>query len=259
MEGSCIQGAEGGEGALETGRLVVLVQVRLESEGLVAAFALEVLEGRVGLHVGSQVGPVGERLPAVGAAERLLPRVGPHVALKEPGPAEGLPAHVALVLEVVGEEVHGHGGHRHVHLPAGRTLLGHLAVQRAVGLLVAAQVGRRGVGFAALVAGVPLDGARTPQRFPPRPAVRDEEGVHRVALAHRCVAVDVTVGDLGSGAVGRLGVGRPVVAMETVVEGVRGRHFEPAITLAIVHHRADVVTDVAGWRGEKNKTKALVF
>ena len=145
----------------------MLVQVTLEREGLVAAFTLEVFEGRVGLHVRAQVRAVGEGLAAVGASERLLARVRAHVALQEPGPTERLPAHVTLVLEVVSEQVHGHGGHGHVHLPAGRTFLCQLAVQRAVCLFVPAQVGRRGVGFAALVAGVPLDGPGTAYSFPP--------------------------------------------------------------------------------------------
>jgi len=99
------------------------------------------------------------------------------------------------VLEVVSEQVHGHGGHGHVHLTAGRTFLRQLAVQRAVCLFVPAQVGRRGVGFAALVAGVPLDGPGTADSFPPRAAIGDEEGVDCVTLTHRGVSVDVAVGD----------------------------------------------------------------
>lgn len=59
----------------------MLVQVTFEREGLVAAFALVMLEGRVGLHVSAQVGAVGEGLPALGAAEGLLTRVRAHVAL----------------------------------------------------------------------------------------------------------------------------------------------------------------------------------
>lgn len=59
----------------------MLVQVTLEREGLVAAFTLEVLEGRVGLHVSAQVRAVCEGLPTVGAPERLLARVRAHVAL----------------------------------------------------------------------------------------------------------------------------------------------------------------------------------
>lgn len=132
----------------------MLVQVRLECEALAAAFAGVVLEGRVRLHVGAQVGAVGEGLAAVGAGERFLPRVGPHVALQEPGPTEGLAAHSALVLQVVGHHVHGQGRHGHVHLVAGGALPGLLAVGAAVSLLVSAQVGRRGVGLAALTAHV---------------------------------------------------------------------------------------------------------
>ena len=57
--------------------LVVFVKVGLQGEGLVALPALVVLEGGVGLHVGPQVGPVGETLPAVGAAERFVSGVRP--------------------------------------------------------------------------------------------------------------------------------------------------------------------------------------
>ena len=166
------------------------------------------------------------------------------MALQQPRPAESLAAHVTLVLEVVGQQVHGHGGHGHVHLPTGWALLGHLAVQRAVRLLVAAQVGGGGVGLAALVAGVPLDGARVAEGLPPGASVGDEGGVHRVALADRRVPVDVAVGDLRAGAVGGLGVGRAIVAMDTIVEGVRGGHLDAAIALDVVHTGADVVADV---------------
>jgi len=140
--------------ALVARRLVVLVQVGLEREALVAALAGVVLEGRVRLHVGAQVGAVGKRLAAVGAGERLLARVRAHVALQQPRPAERLAAHAALVPQVVGEHVHGERGHGHIHLVARGTLPGLLAVQAAVRLLVAAQVRRGGVGLAALAARV---------------------------------------------------------------------------------------------------------
>jgi len=61
-------GAAGGVAA-------VLVEVRLECEGASTARAFVLLGGRVSLDVCSQVGPVGERLAAVCAAERLLARV----------------------------------------------------------------------------------------------------------------------------------------------------------------------------------------
>lgn len=88
------------------------------------------------------------------AGKGLLPRVRAHVTLKEPRPAEGLAAHIALVLEVVGEDVHGQRRHGHVHFITGGTLPGHLAVQAAVRLLVSAEVGGGGVCLSALVAGV---------------------------------------------------------------------------------------------------------
>lgn len=53
----------------------MLVQVRLERKGLVAALAAVVLEGRVCLHVGAQVGTISEGLAAVGACEWLLTSV----------------------------------------------------------------------------------------------------------------------------------------------------------------------------------------
>lgn len=99
------------------------------------------------------------------------------------------------MLEVVSEQVHGHGGHGHIHLPAGWTFLCQLAVQRAVCLFVPAQVGRRGVGFAALVARVPLGGPGTAESFPSRTAISDEESIDCVALAHRSISIDVTIGD----------------------------------------------------------------
>lgn len=150
------------------------------------------------------------------------------------------------MLEVVREQVHGHGGHGHVHLTARGTFLRQLAVQRAVCLFVPAQVGRRGVGLAAFVAGVPLDGPGAADSFPPGAAVGDEEGIDRVALAHGGVSVNVAVGGLRAGAVGRLGVRGPVVAVDAVVKGVRGGHFDPAVALAIVRNWADVVADVSG-------------
>lgn len=67
-----------------------------------------------------------------------------------------------------------------------------------------AQVGRRGVGFATLVAGVPLDTPGATEGFPSRTAVGDEEGIDCVSLAHCGVAVDVAVCDFRARAVRRL-------------------------------------------------------
>lgn len=80
----------------------MLVQVGLEREAFVAAFAGVVLEGRVCLHVGAQVGAVGERFATVGTGERFLSSVRPHVALQEPRSTEGFAAHRAFVLQVMG-------------------------------------------------------------------------------------------------------------------------------------------------------------
>lgn len=123
-----------------TGRLQVLVEVRLEGERLVAAEALIVLVRGVGLHVGPEVAPVGEGLAAVRAAVGLLAGVGAEVTLQEPGPGKHLAADPAGVGEFVREEVHGQRGHAHVGLPAGQTFLGGLGVEAPVGLLVSREV-----------------------------------------------------------------------------------------------------------------------
>lgn len=191
----------------------MLVQVGLECEAFVAAFARVVLEGRVRLHVGAQVGAVGERFAAVGARKWLLSGVRPHVALQEPGSAEGLAAYGALVLQVVGQHVHGQSWHGHVQLVTGWTLPGLLTVQATVRLLVSAQIGGRGVRLATLaahvapsrlpfgrtavcrahpfaavrmatsLAGAPLAGS------PAGASIRDEEGIDGACLQFRAAAI----------------------------------------------------------------------
>ena len=96
------------------------------------------------LHVSPQVGPVRKLLAAVGAAVRLLAGVGAHVALQQPRPGEPLPAHPALVGQVVGEDVHLQGGHGDVEFVADWTGLGRLRAERLVSLAVAGQVAARG-------------------------------------------------------------------------------------------------------------------
>ena len=46
------------------------------------------------------------------------------MSLQKPGPRERLATRVALVIEAVGEHVHGEGGHADVHLAADPALLG---------------------------------------------------------------------------------------------------------------------------------------
>ena len=57
--------------------------------------------------MGAEVGTVSKRLATVCTAIGLVPGVRPHVALQEPGSGEGLPANIALVVQVVSEDVHG--------------------------------------------------------------------------------------------------------------------------------------------------------
>jgi hypothetical protein len=128
----------------------------------VALGAAEVLVAGVRLHVGPQVGPVGEGLAAVGAPVRLLPRVRAEVALQQPRPGELLAADAAAVGQLVREQVHRQGGHADVGLAARHALLRRLRVQTPVGLLVPRQVAGGGVLPPALAArvAVQLGGGR---------------------------------------------------------------------------------------------------
>lgn len=117
--------------------------------------ARKVLVTRVGHHVRTQVGPIGERFSALGARVRFLAGVRPQVALEQPRPAEHFPAHAARVRQLVREQMHGQGGHANVRLAARVAPLGRLRVQAPVRLLVPGQVRRRRVVFAAVRARVP--------------------------------------------------------------------------------------------------------
>lgn len=262
--------------ALEASWLIVLVQVGLESEGLIAALASVVFEGRVCLHVGAEVWTVSKGFATVGAGKGLLPRVWAHVTLKQPRPAEGFVAHLALVLEVVGEDVHGQRWHGYVHFTTGGTLAGHLAVQAAMRLLVSAEVGGGGVRLAALIAGVarragsPLlsptvgtaaSGASTttlPISLSPRAPVRDEEGIHGVTLGQglRFTSVEAAGGHARLGAVGVLQV-RVTVLPSAAHLGVQGVwHWWSKLVLhlllPLVYRWRDVILDVS-WTRETHK------
>lgn len=242
----------------------MLVQVGLEGEGLIAALASVVLEGRVRLHVGAEVGAVCKGFPAVGTCKGLFSGVRAHVALQQPRPTEGLTAHVTLVLQVVGKDVHGQRWHGHVHFATGGALAGHLAVQAAVRLLVPAEVGGGGVGLAALVAGVSgravrslrenlgraVSGTHAPMAlgFSPRAPIRDEEGIHGVALIGpvRLAAVVTAGRHPRLRAVGLLEVGVAVLfsSADRAVERVR---HQPVLQLLfpLEPRWRDVILDVA--------------
>lgn len=130
---------------LETGRLVVLAQIRLQCKTLMTALAVEIFESRVGLHVSSEVGSVREGFSTVSTTVGFVAGVAAHVALQKPRPRESLPTNIALVVEVVSEDVHAEGRHRDVHLGADVALLGIVGVEGPVGLPVPRQVGGGGV------------------------------------------------------------------------------------------------------------------
>lgn len=112
-----------------------------------AAQALEVLVGRVGLHVRAQVGAVRERFPAVGAPIGFLAGVRAQVTLQEPRAREQLAAHPAHVRQLVCEHVHGERRHGHVSLAAFPAPLCRHGIQASVRLLMSWQVGRGRVGL----------------------------------------------------------------------------------------------------------------
>ena len=62
------------------------------------------------------------------------------MTLQQPGPGESFPTELALVVEVVSEDVHGEGWHGDVHLPADMALFSVAGVQRPMGLFVPAEV-----------------------------------------------------------------------------------------------------------------------
>ena len=102
----------------------MFVEIGLQGEGFITAFAIKVLESRMGLHVSAKVGAVCKGFSTVGTTIRLVPRVAAHVALQQPRPGESLSTDIALVVEVVSEDVHAEGGHAHIHLVADLALLG---------------------------------------------------------------------------------------------------------------------------------------
>ena len=68
--------------------------------------------------------------------------------LEQPGPGESFATKFTLVIEVVGEDVHGEGRHADVHLAADVALLRVGRVEAAVSLPVAGEVAAGGVVLA---------------------------------------------------------------------------------------------------------------
>ena len=84
----------------------MFVEIGLQGEGFVTAFAIEVFESRMGLHVSTKIGPVSKGFPTVSTSIGFISSVRSHMSLQQPGTTESLPAHLALVVEVVSEDVH---------------------------------------------------------------------------------------------------------------------------------------------------------
>ena len=73
------------------------------------------------------------------------------MSLQQPGPGESFATNLALVAEVVCEDVHLQGGGGHIHLVADVAGLDVLLCELEVGLPVPGEVGAGGEVFAALV------------------------------------------------------------------------------------------------------------
>ena len=80
--------------------------------------------------------------------------MGPQVALQQPRAGESFPTELALVVEVVGEDVHGQGRHADVHLVTDVALFSIVRVQAPVCLPVPGEVAAGGVVLATVSAGV---------------------------------------------------------------------------------------------------------
>lgn len=117
-------------------RFLMFVQIRFKSKCLVTPLALKILCRGVSLHVGPQVASVRKGFHTNRTGVRLVSRVRSFMALEKPGPGEGLATNVALMLEAVGEDVHGQGRHAYVQLVANVALLCAAGIQTTVGLLV---------------------------------------------------------------------------------------------------------------------------
>jgi len=84
----------------------VFVEIGLQGKGFITSFAIKVLESRMGLHVSTKIGPVSKGFPTVSTSIGFISSVRSHMSLQQPGTTESLPAHLALVVEVVSEDVH---------------------------------------------------------------------------------------------------------------------------------------------------------
>ena len=60
--------------------------------------------------------PVSKRFPTMSTAIWLVPGMRPHVTLQQPGTGESFTTNVALVGQVVCENMHGQGWHADIHL-----------------------------------------------------------------------------------------------------------------------------------------------
>ena len=98
----------------------------------------------------SQIGSVSKWFPTVSTSKRFVPCVRPEVTLKKPRPGESLSTDLALVVEVMSEDMHWQGWHAYIHLPTHITLLGCVWVKCPVCLLVSGQVAAGCIVFTTL-------------------------------------------------------------------------------------------------------------
>ena len=129
------------------GRLEMFVEIRFQRKRLLTPVTRKVLRRWMCLHVRPKVRSVRKGFSTNIAGVRLVPRVWPEVPLEQPGSGESFATKLALVVEVVRQDVHGEGGHADVHLAADVTLLGVGRVQAPVSLPVPGEIAAGGVMF----------------------------------------------------------------------------------------------------------------
>ena len=158
------------------------------------------------------------------------------MALQQPRPGESFATKLALVVEVVGQDVHGEGGHADVHLAADVTLLGVGRVQAPVSLSVSAQVTACRVVFPTISARV-------------LGLLNLVQSLFTPAVCYR----ELAVGAVGVGAV----VVVVIVYVRRVVVVEEGLHWRGGVGQADGGGRGQRVTRVRDRRGQRHVVTRL--
>lgn len=114
----------------------------------------------MGLQVGAQIRTVSKGPVAMCTGKGLFTSVRSDVALQQPGPGEGLAAHLADTGQRVAPDVHLESPQAHILLLAVLAAEGFPGLSIAVQLLVLGEPSKGGVGLGALGTAEPLSSSR---------------------------------------------------------------------------------------------------